>query len=83
MNHDDWIDGQYQNYLSAKEFDEAEIRRNLEKYHTFRSPHEANKQVQPAADIRECDTPPDLHQGEGKHISDGAAQQSSDRPTQA
>jgi hypothetical protein len=37
MNDDDWIDGQYQNYLSAKEFDEAEIRRNLEKYHTFRA----------------------------------------------
>jgi hypothetical protein len=83
MNHDDLIDGQYQNYLSAKEFDEAEIRRNLEKYHTFRSPDETNKQVQPAADIRQCDTSSDLHQGEGQHISDGAAQQSSDRSAQA
>lgn len=45
MNDDDFIDGQYQNYLSSKEFEEAEIRRSLEKYHTFRSPHEVNKQV--------------------------------------
>ena len=34
---DDWIDCQYNNYLSDKEFKEAEIRRNLEKYHTFRA----------------------------------------------
>ena len=80
---DDWIDCQYNNYLSAKEFEQEELRRNLEKYGTFGTKHETNKQVQPAADIRQCDTPPDLHQGEGKHISDGAAQQSSDSSTQA
>ena len=83
MNDDDLIDGQYQNYLSAKEFDEAEIRRNLEKYHTFRNPDETNKQVPLTTDLRQCDTPPDLHQGEGQHIGDGAAQQSSDRSAQA
>jgi hypothetical protein len=81
MNDDDWIDGQYQNYLSDKEFKEEEMRRNLNKYGTFT--YETNKQVQPAADIRQCDTPPDLHQGEGQHISDGAAQQSSDSSAQA
>ena len=81
MDEDDLIDCQYQDYLSAKEFEEEEMRRNLNKYGTFT--YEINKQVQPAADIRQCDTPPDLHQGEGQHISDGAAQQSSDRSAQA
>ena len=81
MDDDDLIDCQYQDYLSAKEFEEEEMRRNLNKYGTFT--YETNKQVQPAADIRQCDTPPDLHQGEGQHISDGAAQQSSDRSAQA
>lgn len=81
MDDDDLIDCQYQDYLSAKEFEEEEMRRNLNKYGTFT--YEINKQVQPAADIRQCDTPPDLHQGEGQHISDGAAQQPSDRSAQA
>lgn len=83
MDESDLIDCQYNEYLSAKEFEQEELRRNLEKYGTFGTKHETNKQVQPAADIRQCDTPPDLHQGEGKHISDGAAQQSSDSSTQA
>lgn len=81
MDDDDWIDGQYQNYLSDKQFKEEEMQRNLNKYGTFT--YETHKQVQPTADIRQCDTPPDLHQGKGQHIGDGAAQQSSDSSTQA
>ena len=81
MDDDDWIDGQYQNYLSDKEFKEEEMRRNLNKYGTFT--YETNKQVQLARNYSQCDTPPDLHQGEGQHISDGAAQQSTDSSAQA
>ena len=76
MDDDDLIDCQYQDYLSAKEFEEEEMRRNLNKYGTFT--YEINKQVPLARNYSQCDTPPDLHQGEGQHISDGAAQQSSD-----
>ena len=79
--NDDLGEYLYWTHISHKDFEEDQMRRNLNKYGTFT--YETNKQVQPAADIRQCDTPPDLHQGEGKHISDGAAQQSSDRSAQA
>jgi hypothetical protein len=81
MDADDLIDCQYQDYLSAKEFEDEEMRRNLNKYGTFT--YEINKQVPLAADLCQCDTSALLHKGEGQYIGDGAAQQSSDRSAQA
>jgi hypothetical protein len=83
MDESDLIDCRYNEYLSAKEFEQEELRRNLEKYGTFGTKHETNKQIQLATDICERDTPPDLHQGEGQHLGNGTAQQSSHRSTQA
>jgi hypothetical protein len=45
MDESDLIDCRYNNYLSAKEFEQEELRRNLEKYGTFGTKHETNKQI--------------------------------------
>lgn len=83
MDESDLIDCQYNEYLSNKQFEEEELRRNLDKYGTFGTKHEINKQIQLATDFCQCNTQADLHQGEGQHLGNGTAQQSSDCSTQA
>ena len=73
----------YWDHMTGKELADNEIKKALDKYGTFRITDETYKQIQPAADLCQRDTPTDLHQGEGQHISDGATQQSSDSSTQA
>ncbi len=46
MDESDLIDCQYNEYLSNKQFEEEELRRNLDKYGTFGTKHETNKQIQ-------------------------------------
>jgi len=43
MDESDLIDCQYSNYLLAKEFEQRELQRNLDKYGTFGTKHETHK----------------------------------------
>ncbi len=65
----------YENWLLQKEFEEDQIRRQLEKFGTYGKPHETHKQIQPTGHDPQRDRAPNLQQGEGTHLSNGAAQQ--------
>jgi hypothetical protein len=69
----------YEEWRLQKEFEEDQKRKAIDKMGTFRITDEDYKQIQLARHDSERVGSPDLQQGEGTHLSDGAAEQSSDR----
>jgi hypothetical protein len=70
----------YENWLLQKEFEEDQIRQQLEKFGTYGKPHETHKQIQPTGHDPQRAGAANVQQGEGAHLGDGAAQQPPNRP---
>ena len=75
------VDGEYEydTWRIHKEFEEQQLKKAIDKMGTFGITHENNKQIQPTRHDSERVGSPDIQQREGTHLSDRAAQQSSDR----
>jgi hypothetical protein len=66
----------YEEWRLQKDFEEEQTRKAIDKMGTFRITDEDYKQIQLARHDSERVGSPDLQQGEGTHLSNGATQQS-------
>ena len=69
----------YEEWRLQRDFEQEQLKRTIDKMGTFRITDENYKQIQLARHDSERVGSPNLQQGEGTHLSNGAAQQSSDR----